>query len=331
MKEKHFLVTGGAGFIGSHLVDALLDTGHKVTVLDDLSVGNMQNLNRALHCRGFNFAQGSILDEEIVHKLVAEVDGIYHLAAVVGVKYVVEDPLHGMQVNLRGTEILLEAALRHTCKILIASSSETYGKSTRVPFREEDATVLGPTSVPRWSYAVSKLLDEHLAFAYYRQKGLPTVAVRYFNAYGPRLDPRGYGSVIAKFLTQALNETPLTVYGDGEQTRSFTFVKDIVQGTIAAMETPQGEGLAFNIGNAREITINELAHHIRDLAGSAAEILHIPYQQAYGIDFEDTSRRLPDVSRADSILGFRASVPLAQGLNQTMVWFKERVNRRGEQ
>jgi len=196
MKRQNFLVTGGAGFIGSHLVDALLECGHIVTVLDDLSVGKTQNFAHHLAHPHFHFVQGSILDKALVTQLVAQVDGIYHLAAVVGVKYVVEDPLRGMQVNVRGTETILEAACERGCKVVLASSSETYGKSSCVPFAEEDATVIGPTSVPRWAYAISKLLDEHLAFAYYRQKGLPATAVRYFNAYGPRLDPRGYGSVI---------------------------------------------------------------------------------------------------------------------------------------
>jgi len=322
MVVRNFLVTGGAGFIGSHLVDALLAAGHSVVVLDDLSVGGEHNFAHNTSCPRFRFEQGSILDVPLVDRLISEVDAVYHLAAVVGVKYVVEDPLHGMKVNLRGTENILDAALHYRRKVLVASSSETFGKSTQVPFKEEDDTVLGPTSVPRWSYAVSKLLDEHLAFAYYRQKQLPTVAVRYFNAYGPRLDPRGYGSVLAKFITQALAGGPLTVYGDGNQTRSFTFVGDIVQGTIAAMDSPGGEGLAFNIGNPGEMTINDLARHIRDLVDPGVQIVHIPYEKAYGVDFEDTRRRCPDVSRAADLLGFRASVALEDGLPQTISWFK---------
>ncbi len=228
-----------------------------------------------------------------------------------------------MQVNIRGTENVLEAALEHQCKVLIASSSETFGKSVQVPFGEEDNSILGPTSVPRWSYAISKLLDEHFAFAYHRQKGLPTAAVRYFNIYGPRLDPRGYGSVIAKFVTQALTGGPLTVYGDGKQTRSFTYVSDAVRGTIAAMEKPEGTGLAFNIGNPCEITMDELAVYIRNAVGTDAEVVHIPYEQAYGADFEDTRRRLPNVSRAAERLGFRATTSLESGLQQTIRWFKE--------
>ncbi|HOT91900.1 MAG TPA: GDP-mannose 4,6-dehydratase [Anaerolineae bacterium] len=323
MGRQHFLVTGGAGFIGSHLVDALLEAKQAVTVLDDLSVGKEQNIAHHFAHPDFRFVKGSILDKSLVEQLVAAVDGVFHLAAVVGVKYVVEDPLHGMQVNVRGTETVLEAALKRGCKVVLASSSETYGKSPQVPFSEEDNSLLGATSIPRWSYAVSKLLDEHLAFAYYRQNGLPTVAVRYFNAYGPRLDPRGYGSVIARFINQALDGGPITIYGDGEQTRAFTFVKDTVRGTIAAMERAESAGLTFNIGNPREITMNRLARLIQEGLGAEVEIVHVPFAEAYGPDFEDTPRRLPDVRRAKERLGFEATIPLEEGLYQTILWFKE--------
>ena len=323
MNRQRFLVTGGAGFIGSHLVDALLEAGHTVTVLDDLSVGKTQNFAHHLAHPHFHFVQGSILDKALVTQLVAQVDGIYHLAAVVGVKYVVENPLRGMQVNVRGTETILEAACARGCKVVLASSSEVYGKSAGVPFAEKDVTVIGPTSVPRWSYAISKLLDEHLAFAYYRQEGLPATAVRYFNAYGPRLDPRGYGSVIARFINQALDGQALTVYGDGQQTRAFTFVADTVRGTIVAMETPESAGQAFNIGNPREITMYELAAQIRESVGADVDIVYVPYAQAYGAAFEDTPRRLPNVTRAAEVLGFRATTSLEEGLRQTILWFKE--------
>lgn len=323
MRKQHFLVTGGAGFIGSHLVDALLEAGHSVTVLDDLSVGKEQNFAHHRTHPDFHFVKGSVLDKSLVERLIAPVDGVYHLAAVVGVKYIVEDPLHGMQVNVRGTETILETALERRCKVVIASSSETYGKSTQVPFAEENNTVLGATSIPRWSYAVAKLLDEHLACAYYRQKGLPTACVRYFNAYGPRLDPRGYGSVIARFISQALDGNPLTVYGDGQQTRSFTFVGDAVRGTIAAMETPESAGLTFNIGNPREITMDQLARTIQEAVGTAGTILHIPYAEAYGANFEDSRRRLPDIQRSKAVLGFEATTSLEDGLHQTILWFKE--------
>ena len=323
MNKQKLLVTGGAGFIGSHLVDALLEAGHTVTVLDDLSVGKTRNFAHHLNHPNFRFVKGSILDKALVTQLVAQVDGIYHLAAVVGVKYIVEDPLRGMQVNVRGTETVLEAACARGCKVVLASSSETYGKSACLPFAEEDVTVVGPTSVPRWSYAISKLLDEHMAFAYYRQEGLPTAAVRYFNAYGPRLDPRGYGSVIARFINQALEGKALTVYEDGQQTRAFTFVADTVRGTIAAMETPESDGQTFNIGNPFAVTMNELAERIRESVGADVDIVHVPYAQAYGAAFEDTPRRQPNVTRAAKVLGFQATTSLAEGLRQTIDWFKE--------
>ncbi len=325
MVKQRFLVTGGAGFIGSHLVDALLGAGHKVLMLDDLSVGKTGNFAHCISNPHFQFIEGSVLDTDLVSRCVSEVDAVYHLAAVVGVKYVVDNPLHGMRVNLHGAENILEAALRHRRKVLLASTSETFGKSPHVPFKETGDTVLGSTAVPRWSYAIAKLLDEHLAFAYWRQEALPTVVVRYFNAYGPRLDPLGYGSVIARFVTQAMNGGPLTVYGDGNQTRSFTFVGDTVRGTIAAMETPAGEGMAFNIGNPREITINELAQRIGELVDPTVEIVHVPYKNVYGSDFEDTQRRLPDVSRSTDVLGFQAEIPLEEGLRKTILWFKEQV------
>ncbi len=322
----HLLVTGGAGFIGSNLVDALLAEGDRVTVLDDLSTGKRRNLAHLEGKPRFHFVEGSILDAPLVERLVTEVDGVYHLAAVVGVKYVLADPLRGMQVNLRGTEHILEAASRHGGKVLIASSSEVFGKSVAVPFDEEDDTVLGPTRVPRWSYALTKLLDEHLALAYHRQRGLPTVVVRYFNAYGPRIDPRGYGSVVAHFLGQALSGCPLTVYGDGQQTRAFTFVGDTVRGTMAAMETEAAVGEVFNIGNGQEWTVEALAELVRELIPQAGPIRHIPFEEVYGPDFEETRRRAPATGRAERVLGFRAQVPLEEGLRRTIPWFKEHLD-----
>jgi len=320
---QRLLVTGGAGFIGSHLVDALVDAGHEIIVLDDLSVGKRHNFAHHLGNARFQFVEGSVLDARLVGELIAQVDAIYHLAAVVGVKYIVDNPVRGMQVNIRGTENVLEAAQRTGAKVLVASSSEVYGKSTQVPFREADNALLGATSVPRWSYALSKMLDEHLAFAYMRQTGLPTVAVRYFNAYGPRLDPKGYGSVIARFITQALRGQPLSVYGDGLQTRSFTYVEDTVRGTIAAMTSDRGVGQAFNIGYPIEVTIVALADLVRDAVGTGVDVTHIPYERAFGTDFEEARRRCPDVSRARALLGFEASVSLSDGLPATVQWFKE--------
>ena len=315
------LVTGGAGFIGSHLVDALMAQGHQVTVLDNLSVGKVANIAHHLRSERFRFINDSILNTATLEQLVRQADLIFHLAAVVGVKYVVEDPLNAIIVNVRGTENVLELAFKYWVRTVIASSSEVHGKSTDVPLREDGDRLLGPTTVPRWSYSDAKAIDEYFALAYAR-KGLPVTVVRYFNAYGPRLDPRGYGSVVARFFTQALRGEPLTVYGDGQQTRSFTYVADTVRGTILAGTVPEAAGQIFNIGSDREVTIAELARRILALTGSSSEIVYVPYTAAYGPDFEETRRRVPDVRRAREILGFEAEVPLEEGLRRTLEWFQ---------
>jgi UDP-glucose 4-epimerase len=316
------LVTGGAGFIGSNLVDTLMEQGHEVTVLDNLSVGKVSNIDHHLESDRFHFVNGSILDTSTLERLVRQVDVIYHLAAVVGVKYVVEDPLHAIITNVRGTENVLELAFKYWAKTVIASSSEIYGKSTQVPLAEDSDRLLGPTTVNRWSYSDAKAIDEYFALAY-AQKGLPVSVVRYFNAYGPRLDPKGYGSVIAKFITQSLRGDPLTVYDNGEQTRCFTYVGDTVEGTIRAATLREAAGKVFNIGSSREATINELAEMILALTNSDSTITHIPYSSAYGSDFEETRRRVPDVSRAREVLGFEAQTPFEVGLRRTLAWFRQ--------
>ena len=318
------LVTGGAGYIGSHLVDALMAQGHQVYVVDDLSTGKIENIRHHLGNERFHFVNDSILNQALMERIIAQVDLIYHLAAVVGVKYVVEDPLRAILTNVRGTETVLELAYKYWKKAIVASSSEIYGKSTAVPLTEDGDRVLGPTSVGRWSYSASKAIDEYFALAY-AKRGLPVVIVRYFNSYGPRLDPKGYGSVIAKFIGQALRGEPLTVYSDGQQTRCFTYVDDTVRGTILAATVREAEGEVFNIGSSRETTILELARLVKELVGSSSEIVHVPYVQAYGPDFEETRRRVPDVSKAERILGFRAQVPLEEGLKKTIEWFKSRT------
>lgn len=317
------LVTGGAGFVGSHLVDRLINDDHDVTVIDNLSVGTIDNIARHLDNDRFRFVCDSILNTTTLEQLVRESEQIYHLAAVVGVKYVVEDPLGGILTNVRGTENVLEMAYRYWVPTLIASSSEIYGKSTAVPLSEEDDRLLGPTSVGRWSYSDSKAIDEYFAFAYAR-KGLPVTAVRYFNIYGSRLDPRGYGSVIAKFITQARQGGPLTVYGDGRQTRCYTYITDAIEGTVRAANTPAAAGLAFNIGSNRETSVTELSEMIRAQANPQAAVEFTSYERIYGVPFEETHRRVPDIERAAQILGFRAVVPLEEGLEQTIAWFEER-------
>ncbi len=316
------LVTGGAGYIGSNLVDALLAKGHEVHVVDNLSTGKIGNIQHLLGHERFHFVNDSILNEPLMDRLTGQVDQVYHLAAVVGVKYIVEDPLHGIHVNVKGTEIVLEKAYKYWRRTVIASSSEVYGKSTAVPLAEEDDGLFGSTTVARWSYAMSKAIDEHFAFAY-AAKGLPVSIVRYFNSYGPRLDPKGYGSVIAKFISQARLGQPLTVFGDGQQSRCFTYVADTVRGTILAGTVPEAVGLVFNIGANRETRIADLARLIRDLVGSESEIVSVPYRNVFGEHFEETRRRVPDVRRAEKVLGFRAETPLEEGLRRTIAWFRE--------
>jgi UDP-glucose 4-epimerase len=315
------LVTGGAGYIGSNLVDVLIAEGHEVFVVDNLSTGTITNIRHLMGHERFHFVNDTILNEELMERVVSQVDQIYHLAAVVGVKYVVEDPLRGIYTNVTGTEVVLEKAYKYWRRTLIASSSEVYGKSVQVPLQEDADRLFGATTVARWSYAMSKAIDEHFAYAY-ADKGLPVSIVRIFNSYGPRLDPKGYGSVIAKFITQARLGPRLTVFGDGSQSRCFTYVADTVRGILLAGSLPAAEGHVFNIGSNRETTILELAGMIRDLVGSEAEVVQVPYRNVFGENFEETQRRVPDVTRAAEVLGFRAETPLEEGLQDTIDWFR---------
>lgn len=314
------LVTGGAGFIGSHLVDALCEQGHEVRVIDNLSTGKAVNLD---HCFGeIGFVNGSILEPGLVEEQVEWSQLVFHLAAAVGVRHIVDAPLESLLVNTRGTEIVLEMCFRHWRKVVLASTSEVYGKTTKVPMQEDDGRVLGPTTVQRWSYSTAKAFDEHLAFAYAAQ-GLPAVVVRYFNSYGPRLDERGYGSVVANFIRQSFAGEPLTVHGDGSQTRCFTYIDDTVCGTIAAGITPEAEGLVFNLGSTRETSIAELAEKIRDALGSDSEVVLTPYENYYGPGFEDTRRRVPDITRAREILDWEPEVSFEDGLDRTIEWWQK--------
>jgi UDP-glucose 4-epimerase len=314
------LVTGGAGYIGSHLVDALCEQGHEVRVIDNLSTGRAANLAQRLG--DIRFVNGSILDPMLVEREVQEVDLVFHLAAAVGVRHIVDDPLGSLLTNTRGTENILAACHRYWRKVLIASTSEVYGKTAQVPMREDDDRVLGPTTVHRWSYSTAKAYDEHLAFAYASHE-LPTVIVRYFNSYGPRIDERGYGSVVANFLRQALAGESLTVHGDGRQSRCFTFIDDTVRGTLAAAFTPEAEGLVFNLGTTRETTISELAEMIRVAVGSRSVVTPTSYESYYGPGFEDTRRRVPDITRAREILDWEPRVELEEGLAQTIDWWQK--------
>lgn len=315
------LVTGGAGFIGSHLVDRLLAEGWEVVALDNLSTGRLANLAHLDGEPRFRFVAGDVCDEALVASLVNGCQVAFHLAAVVGVRHIVDDPLGGMRTNVRGTESVLSAALRHGVRVCFASSSEVYGDSPQVPFVEDGPRVLGPTWIPRWSYATSKALDEHLCFAY-RDAGLAVSIVRYFNAFGPRLHPAGYGSVVARFTVQALAGELLTIYGDGRQTRSFAYVGDIVQGTVLAGTHPAAIGEVFNIGNGSEVSIAELAREIIDLVGSRSALTYLPYAEVYGPDFADPHRRVPAIAKARRRLGYEPQVTLREGLARTVAWFQ---------
>jgi UDP-glucose 4-epimerase len=312
------LVTGGAGYIGSHLVDALCAEGHEVAVLDNLTTGSMANLEGRLD--QIRFVNGSILDADLVDAEVEAAHLVFHLAAAVGVRHIVDDPLNSLLINTQGTANVLASCFRYWRKVLIASTSEVYGKTSVIPMREDDDRVLGPTSVHRWSYATAKGIDEHLALAY-AARDLPVVIVRYFNSYGPRLDPRGYGSVIANLLRQARSGAPLTVHGDGRQSRCFTYVDDTVRGTVLAAFTPEAEGATINLGATRETTIGELAGMIRDLVGSESPIELADYASYYGPGFEDTRRRVPDITRARDLLGWEPTVTLEDGLQRVVDWW----------
>jgi UDP-glucose 4-epimerase len=315
------LITGGAGYIGSHLADRFLAEDAVVTVVDNLSSGRRRNIEHNLGRAGFCFVEGDVLDRALMEELVEAHDLVCHLAAVVGVRRVLDNPLRAIKQNVGGTEVVLGLAHKYGRRVLFASTSEIYGKSSKVPFAEEDDRVLGATRRSRWAYATGKALDEHLCFAYHDQ-GLPVSIVRYFNSYGPRLDVGGYASVIATFIAQALAGEPLTVHQKGTQTRCFTFVADTVEGSLLAATKTEALGQAINIGNDTETTILELAKSILHLTRANSEIVLVPYEKAFGPGFEDTPRRAPEVGKAQRLLGFRAKVPLVEGLQQTIAWFQ---------
>lgn len=289
-------------------------------VLDNLSTGNIDNLRHRLD--DIDVVYGSILDAEAVDAAVDGCDLVFHLAAAVGVRNIVANPLLSLLANTRGTEHVLESCARRWTKIVLASTSEIYGKTSTIPMREDDDRVLGSTRVHRWGYSTAKAVDEHLALAY-SDLGLPISIVRYFNSYGPRIDERGYGSVIANFLRQAFAGLPITVHGDGLQTRCFTYVDDTVRGTYLAGTMPEAEGLVINLGNPQETSILELADLVRAEAGVDAPIEHITHDAYYGRGFEDTRRRVPDITRARDVLGWAPTVPLEDGLRQVVKWWRE--------
>lgn len=313
------LITGGAGFIGSHLAEALLSRGHHVTVIDNLSTGRFENIQHLIDHPRFRFAIDTITNEVVMDRLVSECDVIFHLAAAVGVMLIVEKPVHTIETNVMGTEAVLKAALRYRAKVLIASTSEVYGKGNHIPFREDDDVVLGPTSRNRWAYAASKMVDEFLALAYHREKGLPVVIYRLFNTVGPRQTGR-YGMVIPRFVQQALRGETLEVYGDGQQSRCFLHVTDAVDAILALADCTEAVGEVFNIGSVEEITIDALARRILDRAQQitkksenvSRQIKYVPYDQAYAIGFEDMRQRVPEVTKIAQYTGWKPKRSLEQ-------------------
>jgi UDP-glucose 4-epimerase len=303
---KRYLITGGAGFIGSHLTEALLARGDHVVALDNLATGRFANLDEVGAHPHFRFVQGSILDELVVDEAVHECDAVVHLAAAVGVRLIVEQALRSFTTNIRGSEVVLAAAHRYRRPVLVASTSEVYGKNNAGPLNETMDRVLGPTSVERWSYSTAKAVDEILAFLYHRERGLPSVVARFFNTVGPRQSP-AYGMVIPRLVRQALAGEPLTVHGDGQQSRTFCHVHDTIDAVLRLLDEPAAVGEPFNIGGDREITVLQLAELIRERTGSTSEIQLIPYEQAYAKGFEDMRRRVPDTTKLRELTGWQAS------------------------
>jgi len=314
------LITGGCGFIGSHLAEALLDRGDAVTVVDDLSTGQFRNIEHLVGRPGFRFAIETITNHTVMDRLISECEIIYHLAAAVGVELIVRDPVRTLETNIRGCEAVLRIGARYRKKVMLASSSEIYGKSEEVPFREDADRVLGPTTRTRWCYSCSKALDEFLALAYAKEFALPVVIMRFFNTVGPRQTGR-YGMVLPRFVQQALRNQPLTVYGDGQQSRCFCFVGDVVRAIIGLADEPAAVGEVFNLGSTEEVTIDNLARRTIELAGSSSQIVFIPYDQAYEVGFEDMRRRTPDISKIKSLIGWEPRVDLDGILADVIEYF----------
>ncbi len=307
------LVTGGAGFIGSHLSERLLKDGYEVDVIDDLSTGNLRNLKHCMGRKDFNFVNDAIVNEKMMYTLIDKCDIIYHLAAAVGVKLIVEQPVRTIETNIRGTEIVLEIAKKFGKKVLLASTSEIYGKNENVPFKENDDCLLGPTAFSRWSYACSKAIDEFLGLAYHRQFELPVLIVRFFNTVGERQTGQ-YGMVIPRFVTAALSGEPLMIYGDGKQSRCFVYVQDVIDGMAALVNDPGSYGNVYNLGSTEEVTIENLAMKIKEMTGSSSEIKYIPYEKVYGPGFDDMRRRVPSLEKIRNQVGYKPKTSLDETL-----------------
>ena len=317
MDKPLAIVTGGAGFIGSHLCERLVQLGHYVVAIDDLSTGRLENISHLRPLPSFQFVRESITNLQVIDRLASEADTIIHLAAAVGVKLIVEDPVHTIRTNIIGSEAVLTTANRYGCKVLIASTSEVYGKGVKVPFQEEDDRLMGSTTHSRWAYATSKAVDEFMGLAYHNQFRLPVVILRFFNTVGPRQTGR-YGMVVPRFVRMALRNEPITVYGDGSQSRCFGDVSDVVDAVIKLADHPDAVGQVFNIGSTEEITILELANRVKKLAESESEIKFIPYDEAYAPGFEDMQRRVPSIEKITSLIGYKPQYSLDETLKRVI-------------
>ncbi len=322
MTSVRVLITGGAGFVGSHLAEALLERGDDVFVLDNLSTGSIDNIQHLKDNPRFHYTIDTVANEPLLAEMIDRCDVVVHLAAAVGVKLIVEAPVHTIETNVHGTEVVLKIANKKKKLVLVASTSEVYGKSTSVPFTEDADLVLGPTAKHRWAYACSKMIDEFLALAYWKERKLPVIIVRLFNTVGPRQTGQ-YGMVIPTFVRQALAGQPITVYGDGTQSRSFTYVGDVVRAMVALIAEPAAVGQVFNIGNVHEISIEALAARVKALTGSDSAIVHVPYEQAYEAGFEDMPRRVPDISKIRALIGYEPTVELDEILTRVIDYFRQ--------
>ena len=321
-EPKKFLITGGSGFIGSHLADLLLEQGHHITAIDDLSTGRMDNIAHLTDHPNFHFVRANMTDEVVLDRLASQVDIMIHLAAAVGVKLIVEQPVRTIETNIMGTEVVLKTAVRYGCRVLIASTSEVYGKGSRIPFNEEDDVLLGPTSKSRWAYAASKMVDEFLGLAYQQQYGLDVVLFRLFNTVGPRQTGR-YGMVIPRFVRQALANEPITVYGDGQQQRCFCDARDAVRAIAALAFHKDAPGKVYNIGGELEISMTQLAQRIKELTASESAIEYVPYSEAYAPGFEDMQRRVPDTTRLKNLIKWSPALSLDEILGAVIDYQKQ--------
>ncbi|NQT46150.1 MAG: GDP-mannose 4,6-dehydratase [Candidatus Omnitrophica bacterium] len=315
------LITGGAGFIGSHLAEKLIERGDEVYIIDNLSTGRLENIKHLAKNENFHYTIDSIMNEKAMDNLASKCEHIYHLAAAVGVKLIMDKPIETIETNVRGTEIVLKVANRYKCKVLIASTSEIYGNHVLHSLHEDDNRVMGSVKKRRWAYAASKATDEFLALAYYDEKKLPVVITRFFNTVGPR-QTGTYGMVIPNFIQDALLDKPITVYGDGDQSRSFTYVGDVVDAVIKLMSHPDAVGNIFNIGSEEEITINELASKVKEMAASKSAITHIPYEEVYGKGFEDMRKRVPNINRIKELIGYKSTADIDMIIKSVIEYFK---------